>query len=673
MPVPQPISPEPTRAAGKQLLETWKEIAVYLNRDLRTVKRWEQSRGLPVHRLPGGPQAAVYAYKSELDEWRRGAGPKVDDIHKAAGIRWLIAWIAAVVIVLAGAGMIVWRLWPEKPKPIPRVRSLTTFPGVEWFPAFSPDGKAIAFTWNGEHEDNYDIYVMLLNGGKALRLTTDPAMDFAPAWSPDGSRISFARWRLGDPIVEHYVIPALGGPERKVGEGSIRPAVTGIFFPVKAWTPDGTRLIGGGATSTGSSALRLMSVETGETVRWLTNPPADSPGDCCPAVSPDGRTVAFLRASAARSHEPMLLDISRNGEPLGAPRSLNFRPCWNPLWSAGGNDLLCVVADGEQRMLWRIPVRTKGTPQPLPSIGTLGQHLAISPSGDRLVYSNFSWEGDICEVGLSGRKVPARLISSTANELGPQYSPDGKRIAFLSNRSGHLAVWISEPDGTNPSLLTEAAAADAPAWSLDGGQIAYTCRIGSAAEDICTIGSAGGRPRRLTEHPARDMLPSWSRDGRWIYFASDRTGTFQTWKMPAQGSGPAVQVTHGGGFGGTESKDGRFLFYARSLISSPIWRVPVGGGDEAPVAEGVQSLRLPQNFAVGRDGIAFAYSEDPMRWFELRFYRFSTRTVETVARVEHGLGNGMAISPDGRRLLFTAEELRSGDLIMVENFEGSAR
>ncbi|MBL8229127.1 MAG: PD40 domain-containing protein [Bryobacterales bacterium] len=227
----------------------------------------------------------------------------------------------------------------------------------------------------------------------------------------------------------------------------------------------------------------------------------------------------------------------------------------------------------------------------------------------------------------------------------------------------------ADRDGSNPSLLTDAAAADSPAWSPDGRQIAYTCRFTSAAEDICTIGSAGGRPRRLTGHPARDMLPSWSRDGGWIYFASDRTGTSQTWKMPSDGSGPGAQVTQGGGFGGTESKDGRFLFFAKSLISSPVWRVPVGGGDEVPVADGVRSLRLPQNFAIGQDGIAFAYSKDPMRSFELRFYRFATRTVETVTRVERGLGNGMAVSPDGTRLLFTTEELRSGDLIMVERFQ----
>ena len=161
------------------------------------------------------------------------------------------------------------------------------------------------------------------------------------------------------------------------------------------------------------------------------------------------------------------------------------------------------------------------------------------------------------------------------------------------------------------------------------------------------------------------MLPGWSRDGAWIYFASDRTED--------TGRRFAIQVTHGGGFGGTESPDGRFLFYARSLISSPVWRVPVGGGDETPLPGGVRSLRLPQNFAVGQDDIAFARSQDPMQRFELRFYRFSTGRVETIARVERGLGNGMAISPDGKVLLFTTGELRFGDLILVENFGWPAR
>lgn len=670
MSVPRPISPKPTRAAGDQLLETWKEIAVYLNRDLRTVKRWEQSRGLPVHRLPGGPQAAVFAVKSELDAWRRGGGPAVEQLNGfGTAARWpTVRWTASVAIVLAISGICFWLFWPIKPKPIPRVTSLTTFPGVEWFPAFSPDGKAVAFTWNGEQKDNFDIYVMLLNGGKPLRLTSDPAMDLAPAWSPDGSRIAFLRWRLGESKTERLIVPALGGPERLMTEGSVRPAATGIFFPLMAWTPDGSRLIGGGPSSTGGYALGLISAETGETVKWLTDPPPDSPVDCCPTVSPDGQTLAFLHASPARTYKPVLLSISPNGEPSGGPRPLEIPSCWNPLWSGDSSELLCVVADGEERTLWRIPVRGNRTPRPLPSIGALGQHLTISPHGDRLVYSNFSWEDDIWRVEPSGGKSPVRLISSTADDVRPQYSPDGKKIAFLSNRSGHLAVWVSEQDGGNASFLTAAAEPHPPSWSPDGRQIVYTCRIGAQTEDICVIGAAGGTSRRLTKDPARDMLPSWSRGGKWIYFASDRSGTFQTWKIAADGSTPAVQVTKNGGFGGIESADGRFLFYGKAILSSPIYRVPLQGGDEVPVGDGVRSLRLPLNFAVDKDGIIFASSDDMTRQFELRRYWFASGRTELIARIGSGLGNGMSLSPDGRSLLFTTMELRSGDLFMVENF-----
>ena len=182
-----------------------------------------------------------------------------------------------------------------------------------------------------------------------------------------------------------------------------------------------------------------------------------------------------------------------------------------------------------------------------------------------------------------------------------------------------------------------------------------------------------GASRRLTTDPARDILPGWSRDGRWIYFASDRSGTFQTWKMPADGPAPAVQITKGGGFGGTESPDGRFLYYSHTILTGPIWRVPVEGGEEVPIHDEVRSLRLPQNFAVGKHGIVFASSDDPMRRFELRLYSFSTRKTELIARIENGLGNGMSISPDGKALLFTTTGVHSGDLMMVDNLPWAAQ
>lgn len=654
----------PKRTPGQDLLETWKEIAVYLDRDIRTAKRWERSRALPVHRLPGGPKSAVYASKSEVDKWRQGGGLAVHPMEPAetAKRRPVILWAAGSVALLLAAGLIVWRLTAPKLAPTPHRVPVTNYRGVEWFPAFSPDGKQIAFSWNGEHEDNYDIYVKLVNLGNPLRLTTNPAMDLAPVWSPDGRHIAFVRWTLGAPKVEYFIIPALGGAERRVAEDSITPNAIGIPVPVAAWTPDGTWLIKGVPRE-----LRLVSIDNGDT-RRVTSPPADSPGDCCPVISPDGRTLAFLRASVTRSYNPMVLNIASNGEPLGEPRQLESPSCTNPLWSGDGSELFCVAGGDEDRTLWRVPVRTKGTARPLPSIGALGRHLAISPRGDRLIYSNFTWEGDIWQLGLSGHKPPARLIASTADELRPQFSPDGGKIAFLSNRSGHLAIWISDRDSANASELVAALPSGAPSWSPNGQQIAYTCRVSGGSEDICAIGSAGGKQWQLTKDPARDLMPNWSRDGRWIYFTSDRSGTFQIWKTPADGTGPAIQVTRNGGYGGIESADGRFLYYARTLMSSPIWRIPVQGGDEVSLGDDVRSLRLPQNFAVGENGIFYASSPDPAARFELRFFSFSSKRTEFVARIEGGLGNGMSLSPDGRTLLFCVEQ-RSGDLVMVENFQ----
>ena len=115
-----------------------------------------------------------------------------------------------------------------------------------------------------------------------------------------------------------------------------------------------------------------------------------------------------------------------------------------------------------------------------------------------------------------------------------------------------------------------------------------------------------------------------------------------------------------------ESVDGKFLFYAKNALSGRIWRVPVQGGEELPVAEGVASLRLPQNFSVGERGIIFAASANPAIGFEIRIFEFSTGKTRTVSHVSGALGNGMALSPDGRTLLFTTLEPGTGDLAMSE-------
>ena len=187
------------------------------------------------------------------------------------------------------------------PEPSLRVVPLTSYAGVEEQPSFSPDGNQVAFSWNGDKQDNYDIYVKLTDAGRSLRLTTDPAGDRSPAWSPDGRQIAFLReTRPG--VAEILLIPPIGGPERMLAELRIPPsrdAASAYFGTTIDWSPDGKYLaVPDQDSSDQRPGIFLLSVETGRK-RRLTAPPGQAIDDREPAFSPDGSTVAFQRYSAS--------------------------------------------------------------------------------------------------------------------------------------------------------------------------------------------------------------------------------------------------------------------------------------------------------------------------------------------------------------------------------------
>ena len=216
---------------------------------------------------------------------------------------------------------------------------------------------------------------------------------------------------------------------------------------------------------------------------------------------------------------------------------------------------------------------------------------AISRSGNRLAYQWDVSDRNIWRLSLSvsgaAAGPPVRLIASTRSEHSAQYSPDGKRIAFESNRTGVYGVWISDAEGANAVELFSRAGAQcgSPRWSPDGQRVAFD----SNAEgniDIYIIRSGGGKAVRLTTDSADDRIPSWSRDGNWIYFASERSGRYEVWKAPAVG-GEAIQVTRNGGWVAFESPDGKFVYYTKEVASSALWKMPVGGGEESQVLPSV--------------------------------------------------------------------------------------
>jgi Tol biopolymer transport system component len=275
------------------------------------------------------------------------------------------------------------------------------------------------------------------------------------------------------------------------------------------------------------------------------------------------------------------------------------------------------------------------------------------------------------ELPVSKERVPApaRLIFSTFPDDNPQYSPDGTRIVFGSNRSWSGEIWVCNSDGSNALPLTNLAHSNTgtPRWSPDGRRIAFDS-LAEGNFDIYVVSASGGKPQRITTEPAEDVCPSWSRDGQWIYFGSNRSGSLQIWKMPATG-GAAMQVTKHGGFEGFESFDGKFFYYAKGRDLPGIWRIPVEGGEEAPVLDHHQA-GLWRSWAVVEQGIYFITAETPNHPL-IEFFSYVTGRVTQVATLERQIPRGItgiSVSPDGRWLLYTQIDQSGSDIMLMENF-----
>ena len=224
----------------------------------------------------------------------------------------------------------------------PRVTQLTSYTGAEDRPTFSPDGTHVAFVWNGERQDNNDIYVKAVDGlGPPLRLTTSPAAEYLPAWSPDGRLIAFRRTIRAPgttPYVDVMVVPALGGPERRVASVAMPPSVA-VSFASLSWTPDGRWLATPDADRAGGNGIFLVPVEQGEKRRLTANPTS---ADVWPALSPDGRWLAYGSCSGPFTGDIHLLRLDADHRPEGPPRRLTHEGFYlfGITWSADGRELV---------------------------------------------------------------------------------------------------------------------------------------------------------------------------------------------------------------------------------------------------------------------------------------------------------------------------------------------
>jgi serine/threonine protein kinase len=609
--------------------------------------------------------------------------PGITARRRSQLLRWTGA--ALVLFTLAGAFLLWRRPWSGRgPAEAVAAVPLTTLPGITRYPSFSPDGDRVAFTWSGGHQDNPDVYVQQIGSGSPFRLTADSANDFNPAWSPDGRWIAFLRSHAEAGRSEVRLVPALGGPERKLGEIVIRGGLS-TTPPYLAWCPDTSCLVV--TDSPGESqpdALFVLSFETGEK-RQLTHPGPPAAGDVHPAISPDGRSLVFRRMAGLFVGELYLLPLANGMAATGDPRRLTIAAldAQHPAWLPNGREILFSAHSS----LWRLSTAgAPGAPARLPFVGEYGLMPAVSHPArgrdSRLVYVRSFDDGNIWRIqtpapGAAATEPPALAIASTRLEDMPQFSPDGGRVAFTSDRSGDWEIWHTDPDGANPVQLTfmAAAAAGYPHWSPDGERIAFHSNVDGQWE-IYVVPAAGGKARNLTAHPAADAMPSYSRDGRWIYFGSTRAGGTQEtiWKMPASG-GEAVQVTRTTGHAPQESPDGADLYYVDALDRpAALWRVPVPGGTPAKVLDGV----VLANYAVLPGGIYFVdrptggggihYVDVPSGETRLRWFDLATRRITTVSANLGLVDVPIAVSADGRTILFPRLDSSINDLMLVGSF-----
>jgi Tol biopolymer transport system component len=595
--------------------------------------------------------------------------------------RWRWAWVALLPVLLI-AGYFVWRSsrTQENTEPF-RAVPLTTQPGVHRYPSFSPDGDRVAFTWNGSKQDNQDIYVQQIGAGTALRLTTDPGNDYNPVWSPDGRSIAFLRRPSEGGTSELRLIPPLGGTERKVAEVHIGEVF--VTAPYLTWCPDSDCL-----TVTDSPgerkplALFVISSDSGEK-RQLTYPQPPAAGDAHPTVSPDGRWLIFRRnPSGIFAGELYRLPLRKGVIPTGEPKRLTPATLGaeSPAWMPDSKEILFST----KANLWRLNAFSDGTPARLPFVGEDGIMPVVSrprpgqPS--RLVFvRSFAdlniWRIETSAPGASASSPPAVAIVSTRREGMPQLSPDGRRLAFFSDRREPGEIWVADPDGSNAIQIAamEAWATGYPHWSPDGRLIAFHSNRGGQG-DVYVVPAAGGKPQNLTSHPARDSFPSFSRDGKWIYFSSNRSGEDRVWKVPLAG-GDAVPVTNTVGYMPAESPDGKLLYYMQNVFTpGSLWRVPLAGGIPEKILESV----VLGNFVVLDRGIYYidrSSGQGGIYWVDrpsgetrLQYYDFSTRKSTTVARNLGNVDTPLAVSADGRTIFYSRVDSSVDDLMLVENF-----
>ena len=378
--------------------------------------------------------------------------------------------------------------------------------------------------------------------------------------------------------------------------------------------------------------------------------------------------MLFCRVANFSSIDLFRITLDPDLQPAGEPVRITRENASlaSPVWLPERREILLSV--GMRGTLAVLPMREAARPRRL-SFEQGIKSLAYSGPANRLAYSVRRIDRNVWRLALASpgkaNGVPVPLITATSLDHQADYSPDGGRVAFWSDRSGNPEVWVSDADGANAIRVTrlEGAGLSFPVWSPDGRQLMFGAAV-EGNRDLYTIGVQGGKPRQVTNHPAIESRGRWSSGMETIYFSSNRTGAFECYKMPADG-GEAVRLTEGGGNNCQESPDGGHLYYVPGQHSDALWRVPIEGGEAARITP---NLRHSSNYKVSPEGVYFVSAQADDAGASIHFLDFASGDTHNVVEIPRQIQHGLSVTKDGKNLIWSQLDQTGADLMLVENF-----
>ena len=599
------------------------------------------------------------------------AARRLQELGSGGGIsrRTVITATAGVVAAAGGAAATWWRVRPAPPSALipASIRPLTTITDINPDLAFSRDGSRVAFAIRRDRMA--ELHVLSVGDQTPVRLTQG-AVDVWPAWSPDGRQIAFYRMNGDRADGDLMVIPSGGGDPRVVR--SIRLSYHwqgGDLGHVVTWTPGGKELVYSADDPELGRASLFCTDLTGKTVRRLIAAPENVLGLSQPSVSPDGKSLAYTVCYVLMKQRPVVRPFraSHTVESAEIECSLAGRLttlAWDPQSEAIYFSLEGVLHQWRPRSE-PVPVHIGHN---ITSIGwTPGQKLraiAITQNIGELRMTRLK-PGGLTATGEFGVLAP-----TTADQRMPEFSPDGRQIAFESSRSGMTEVWTADASGGNLRQITHLnRILRFPRWSHDGTRIAFNAEMILRPQLFTLDLRRRSQPVPITAETVGYYAPTWSGDEKYLY--ANRADTGEIYRIPI-GGGDALRL-----FEGASPKvapDGLKIYYGKLNHPGLFARSLVGDPADNPEDRLVDDYIAPgDDLTIFPDGIYYTSHEKGTpagQFHRIRFYSFLRRAAVDVLEIASvsgpGIVPGITVSADRRSLIYTGLSHRGGDLVLID-------